>query len=62
MNIIGKRKMLIIKYLIYKNLSFGFCVGSENESPVENLGQVIFGERIRPSPYKVFYFIKKNFL
>lgn len=33
--------------------SFDFCVGSENESPVENLGQVLFGERIRPSPYQV---------
>ncbi|VDO14591.1 unnamed protein product [Brugia timori] len=32
---------------------FDFCIGSENESPVENLGQVLFGERIRPSPYKV---------
>lgn len=34
--------------------SFDFCVGSEDESPVENLGQVLFGERIRPSPYEVW--------
>jgi hypothetical protein len=25
----------------------------DEQSPVENLGQVVFGERIRPSPYKV---------
>lgn len=25
----------------------------DGQSPVENLGQVVFGERIRPSPYKV---------
>lgn len=24
-----------------------------DHAPVENLGQVVFGERIRPSPYKV---------
>ncbi|MCP9264965.1 Transmembrane 9 superfamily member [Dirofilaria immitis] len=28
---------------------------SEDESPVENLGQVLFGERIRPSPYKISF-------
>lgn len=37
----------------YEYHSFDFCVGSEDESPVENLGQVLFGERIRPSPYKI---------
>jgi hypothetical protein len=26
---------------------------TDEPSPVENLGQVLFGERIRPSPYKV---------
>ncbi|GMT33198.1 hypothetical protein PFISCL1PPCAC_24495, partial [Pristionchus fissidentatus] len=35
--------------------SFDFCIGSEDESPVENLGQVLFGERIRPSPYKMSF-------
>uniref|UniRef100_A0A1I8EFH8 Transmembrane 9 superfamily member n=1 Tax=Wuchereria bancrofti TaxID=6293 RepID=A0A1I8EFH8_WUCBA len=35
--------------------SFDFCIGSENESPVENLGQVLFGERIRPSPYEISF-------
>ncbi|KAK6035054.1 hypothetical protein COOONC_27445 [Cooperia oncophora] len=39
--------------VIYLLFSFDFCIGSEEESPVENLGQVLFGERIRPSPYKV---------
>lgn len=33
---------------------FDLCVDDKGEhSPVENLGQVVFGERIRPSPYKV---------
>jgi len=32
---------------------FDFCQSSEDASPVENLGQVVFGERIRSSPYKV---------
>ncbi|XP_026325270.1 transmembrane 9 superfamily member 2 isoform X2 [Hyposmocoma kahamanoa] len=32
---------------------FDFCVSDETQSPVENLGQVVFGERIRPSPYKL---------
>lgn len=36
--------------------SFDFCSTDESHSPVENLGQVIFGERIRPSPYKVELF------
>uniref|UniRef100_A0A915E919 Transmembrane 9 superfamily member n=1 Tax=Ditylenchus dipsaci TaxID=166011 RepID=A0A915E919_9BILA len=40
----------------YEYHSFDFCVGSENESG--NLGQVLFGERIRPSPYKINF--KKN--
>ncbi|XP_038209772.1 transmembrane 9 superfamily member 2-like [Zerene cesonia] len=32
---------------------FDFCLSDETQSPVENLGQVVFGERIRPSPYKI---------
>ncbi|XP_022124982.1 transmembrane 9 superfamily member 2 [Pieris rapae] len=32
---------------------FDFCLSNEAQSPVENLGQVVFGERIRPSPYKI---------
>lgn len=34
-------------------VSFPFCTIAGESSPVENLGQVLFGERIRPSPYKV---------
>ncbi|VDN56752.1 unnamed protein product [Dracunculus medinensis] len=37
----------------YEYHKFDFCIGSEDESPVENLGQVLFGERIRPSPYQI---------
>lgn len=32
---------------------FDFCTTDERQSPVENLGQVVFGERIRPSLYKI---------
>ncbi|KAI6226870.1 Transmembrane 9 superfamily member [Aphelenchoides besseyi] len=39
----------------YEYHSFDFCVGSEADSPVENLGQVLFGERIRPSPYQISF-------
>lgn len=35
---------------------FDFCTASKNsKSPTENLGQVVFGERIRPSPYKISF-------
>ncbi|KAI6191138.1 Transmembrane 9 superfamily member [Aphelenchoides bicaudatus] len=40
--------------------TFDFCVGSESESPVENLGQVLFGERIRPSPYQISFKEQKS--
>ncbi|KRZ12269.1 Transmembrane 9 superfamily member 2 [Trichinella zimbabwensis] len=40
--------------LDYEYHDFDFCLGNEDEdTPVENLGQVLFGERIRPSPYKI---------
>jgi transmembrane 9 superfamily protein 2/4 len=35
--------------------SFDFCTNKEEKSPSENLGQVVFGERIRPSPYKLSF-------
>ncbi|OUC48499.1 endomembrane protein 70 [Trichinella nativa] len=42
--------------LDYEYHDFDFCLGNEHDdTPVENLGQVLFGERIRPSPYKVIY-------
>lgn len=38
----------------YEYSHFDFCLPSdESKSPVENLGQVVFGERIRPSPYTI---------
>ncbi|KAF7997992.1 hypothetical protein HCN44_009390 [Aphidius gifuensis] len=39
---------------------FDFCMSEDKESPVENLGQVVFGERIRPSPYKL-EFLKEDY-
>ncbi|XP_051159040.1 transmembrane 9 superfamily member 2 isoform X2 [Leptopilina boulardi] len=39
--------------LPYEYHHFDFCASDESLSPVENLGQVVFGERIRPSPYKL---------
>lgn len=32
---------------------FDFCQAEGGKRPSENLGQVLFGERIEPSPYKV---------
>ena len=34
---------------------FDFCKADNDESPVENLGQVVFGERIRGSPYNISF-------
>ncbi|GFR13083.1 transmembrane 9 superfamily member 2, partial [Trichonephila clavata] len=34
---------------------FDFCTADDYDSPVENLGQVVFGERIRPSPYNISF-------
>ncbi|XP_070388474.1 transmembrane 9 superfamily member 2-like [Dermacentor albipictus] len=39
--------------LPYEYHHFDFCKTKELVSPVENLGQVVFGERIRLSPYKI---------
>lgn len=40
--------------LPYEYNHFDFCLAAGDEkSPSENLGQVVFGERIRPSPYKL---------
>lgn len=39
----------------YEYHHFDFCTVDESNSPVENLGQVVFGERIRPSPYKISF-------
>lgn len=37
----------------YEYEYFDFCQADDKTSPVENLGQVVFGERIRPSRYKI---------
>lgn len=37
----------------YEYHHFDFCPINEANSPVENLGQVVFGERIRPGPYHI---------
>jgi len=44
----------------YEYSRFDFCQpeATDGQSPVENLGQVVFGERIRPSGYKLIF--KKN--
>lgn len=40
----------------YEYSHFDFCLSEDDsKSPVENLGQVVFGERIRPSPYKISF-------
>jgi len=42
--------------LPYEYNHFDFCkADAEEKSPSENLGQVVFGERIRPSPYKLSF-------
>ena len=45
-------------------LSFDFCKlikGMADKNPPENLGQVVFGERLRASPYELFYRENKTF-
>jgi len=37
----------------YEYHHFDFCEAEGEHAPAENLGQVVFGERIRPSPYKM---------
>ncbi|KAH9363566.1 hypothetical protein HPB48_005901 [Haemaphysalis longicornis] len=39
----------------YEYEHFDFCRTRETVSPSENLGQVVFGERIRLSPYKISF-------
>ena len=43
-------KILTITFLWCR---FDFCSENTMKRPSENLGQVLFGERIEPSPYKV---------
>lgn len=41
--------------LPYEYSYFDFCQSDSSEWPVENLGQIVFGERIRPSPYNISF-------
>lgn len=41
--------------LPYEYSYFDFCRSESKEWPVENLGQIVFGERIRPSPYEISF-------
>uniref|UniRef100_A0AAR2K2V7 Transmembrane 9 superfamily member n=1 Tax=Pygocentrus nattereri TaxID=42514 RepID=A0AAR2K2V7_PYGNA len=45
--------------LPYEYTAFDFCTVDAEKRPSENLGQVLFGERIEPSPYK-FSFKQKE--
>ncbi|EMP29758.1 Transmembrane 9 superfamily member 2, partial [Chelonia mydas] len=45
--------------LPYEYTAFDFCQAADEKRPSENLGQVLFGERIEPSPYK-FTFKKEE--
>ena len=48
--------IFIIKFCFIFIHSFDFCQAATGKSaPAENLGQVVFGERIRPSPYEIFF-------
>ena len=44
----------------YEYNAFDFCEQEDSslKSPTENLGQVLFGERIRPSPYQVSFLLQ----
>ena len=60
-------RVLFINWTGFCACSFDFCQSEKPESPVENLGQVVFGERIKSSPYTVgvqieffFQFVDRN--
>lgn len=44
-----------VSVIPYEYSHFDFCQADTEESPVENLGQVLFGERIRGSPYNMSF-------
>ncbi|CAF3792833.1 unnamed protein product, partial [Rotaria sordida] len=46
--------------LSYEYSYFPFCTVNDEPSPIENLGQVLIGERIQPSPYKFNFLINYN--
>lgn len=53
LNIFVNRLDSVESVLPFEYNRFDFCQNAEESSPSENLGQVVFGERIRPSPYKL---------
>uniref|UniRef100_A0A224Z8K2 Transmembrane 9 superfamily member n=1 Tax=Rhipicephalus zambeziensis TaxID=60191 RepID=A0A224Z8K2_9ACAR len=44
----------------YEYQHFDFCTTNGTTSPAENLGQVVFGERIRLSPYQIDFMVNKS--
>ncbi|CAH8436232.1 unnamed protein product [Schistosoma bovis] len=42
-------------FISFRYDSFDFCSLSSEPSPVENLGQVVFGERLSPSSYEIIF-------
>nr|XP_014354243.1 PREDICTED: transmembrane 9 superfamily member 2-like isoform X2 [Latimeria chalumnae] len=46
--------------LPYEYTAFDFCEETKEKRPSENLGQVLFGERIEPSPYKFAFKVKQE--
>uniref|UniRef100_A0A673ZXI9 Transmembrane 9 superfamily member n=1 Tax=Salmo trutta TaxID=8032 RepID=A0A673ZXI9_SALTR len=53
-----KQNICQISFPLLVFFRFDFCAIDSEKRPSENLGQVLFGERIEPSPYK-FEFKKK---
>lgn len=49
----AQNHLLIVCDHLYICLRFDFCKDAKEKRPSENLGQVLFGERIESSPYKV---------
>lgn len=41
--------------LPYEYSYFDFCLSDSKDWPVENLGQIVFGERVQPSPYNISF-------
>ncbi|XP_078470234.1 transmembrane 9 superfamily member 2-like [Lampetra fluviatilis] len=46
--------------LPYEYNAFDFCQAEGKKRPSENLGQVLFGERIEPSPYSISFKAEKT--
>jgi len=44
----------------YEYHDFDFCQADETYSPVESLGQIVLGDRIKPSPYNIKFLEDKT--